>query len=807
MPNRHSFRSLFIFMVLLAGLALVGCSDDETTTADITETDPTGGDGDVFVEAGPTELNVPWTLTLPGGESISGENNYHLRGQVPGDYTISWPQLDGWNEPRPSTLQQTLDSGSNLIFSAIYLPQPGTTLVSVQPVGLDVNWRMLGPEGFDLTASGDTTLVNLVPGSYGVEWFEVEGFDAPDSLVVSLSALLPMYVVGQYSFPDSTLLINPVPEETDAGWTLEGPNGFGVAGNGRAKVDIKDSGNGLYTVTWNDVDQYTKPEPGTLSVHLEKGLLFTINGTYIPLEGSINLNAVLGETDLPWTLTGPTGTVQYGSGTTSMSGMRPGTYSVQGLALDGWVPADGSSQDLPSAGDITFTISAEAAITVRPLPMGLDAAWQLTGPDGYSLDGTGEMLVDGLDAGSYTITWTDITGWSVPAASSQTLAADHGLVFEGQFEQGANTLHVNPKPATETITWDITGPGGYSESGTGMTTLSITEDGDYTITWGAVAGYMQPAPSAATFSGDNNLVFSTRYVELLDLVSLSAGSFSMGSGQFEGCRSGFEFRHTVNISRDFIMKATEVTNGEYIAMAQWAYDNGYVTADRFGVNDNLDGSTVELLDLDDGDQEIFFEAGLFSTPVPDQPVKEVSWYGAASYCDWLSMYRGLEPAYSHITWVCGINHPASAAGFRLPTEAEWEYACRAGSGNAYANNIDILELQEDHCISPDLDTICWYDLGSGGWSQEVGQLVENTWGLFDMHGNVREWVNDWMRPNYYNEGPPAEDPPGPLFGTERIIRGGYFFSPAKDCRSAARSAANPSNAAYDTGFRVVLSGN
>ncbi len=805
MPNRHSFRSLFILFLLLAGLTLVGCSDDETETAGITSADDPGGTGDVYVETDPNKLVVPWALTLPGGESISGVNNYHLRNQGPGDYTISWPQLNGWNEPRPSTFQQAMPSGSNLVFSAIYLPQPGTAQVNITPVGLDATWRIFNEAGFDSSSNGDATLVNLVPGEYEVIWSDVEGFDTPDTVAVSMSPLNPLYIVGSYAFPDSTLLVNPVPEDLNSSWSITGPDEFTDSGTGQTKLDI--TSNGEYIVIWDDVAEYTTPEPGSIRISLEKDVLFTVSGIYMPLEGTVNINAVIGETDYPWALTGPTGTLQYGSGSTSLTGMRPGTYSIQGLPLDGWVPADGSSDELTSVGAITLTVSAEAAITVQPLPEDLDAAWQLTGPGSYSLDGTGEMLIDGLSAGSYTITWTDITGWSVPAASSQTLAADHGLVFAGQFEQGAQSLHVNPQPSSETITWDISGPGGYSESGTGMATFPLTENGNYVITWGAVAGYMQPAPRVANFSGDNNIVFNARYVELLDLVPVAAGTFQMGSSGFEGCRNGFESPHDVDITRDFIMKSTEVTNGEYIAMAQWAYDNGYATANRFGVNDNLDGSTVELLDLDDGDQEIFFIDGVFSTPVPDQPVKEVSWYGAVSYCDWLSMYLGMERSYSHITWVCGINNPSAAPGYRLPTEAEWEYACRAGSTTAYANNINIFPVGNDECVSSQLETICWYDLSGGGWSQEVAQLVENTWGLYDMHGNVREWVNDWMRANYYSEDPPGEDTPGPLFGTERVIRGGYFFSPLQDCRSAARHSALPSNASYDTGFRVVLSGN
>ena len=118
--------------------------------------------------------------------------------------------------------------------------------------------------------------------------------------------------------------------------------------------------------------------------------------------------------------------------------------------------------------------------------------------------------------------------------------------------------------------------------------------------------------------------------------------------------------------------------------------------------------------------------------------------------------------------------------YRLPTEAEWEYACRAGSDTALANG-DLLSL---YCEpDPNLEEMAWYCGNSGRRLHPVGQKRPNAWGLYDMHGNVAEWCQDW-----YGAYPatPETDPPGANSGPGRVVRGGSWFSSAKNCRSAAR---------------------
>ncbi len=124
--------------------------------------------------------------------------------------------------------------------------------------------------------------------------------------------------------------------------------------------------------------------------------------------------------------------------------------------------------------------------------------------------------------------------------------------------------------------------------------------------------------------------------------------------------------------------------------------------------------------------------------------------------------------------------------YRLPTEAEWEYACRAGQ-----------EGEPDK-----LEALAWYRDNSTGRTQPVGQKQPNAWGLYDMHGNVWEWVQDWYDPNYYKSSP-ATDPLGPGAASYRVYRGGSWYSSVHDCRTAMRGFDLPSNHYYSLGLRLV----
>ena len=175
------------------------------------------------------------------------------------------------------------------------------------------------------------------------------------------------------------------------------------------------------------------------------------------------------------------------------------------------------------------------------------------------------------------------------------------------------------------------------------------------------------------------------------------------------------------------------------------------------------------------------------------PVEQVRWSDAVRFCNKRSEAEGLQPCYDLKTWVCNFQ----ANGYRLPTEAEWEYACRAGAATAYFFGEDAARLGD----------YAWYDKNSGGHPRPAGQKQPNAWGLYDICGNLWEWCNDFYQVDYYPQSP-REDPKGPKEGQTKVVRGGAWRFNAGSCRCGYRYNENPGYAdvcfGYDIyGFRCV----
>ncbi len=213
---------------------------------------------------------------------------------------------------------------------------------------------------------------------------------------------------------------------------------------------------------------------------------------------------------------------------------------------------------------------------------------------------------------------------------------------------------------------------------------------------------------------------------------IPAGTFIMGSPENEQGRVGGETQHKVTISRPFYMGVTEITQAQWRSIM--LYNPSYLRGDEL-------------------------------------PVEQVSWDDAVAFCRRLSARTG-KP-------------------IRLPTEAEWEYACRAGTKTAFYTGEGTAALDEAG----------WYEDNAEYRTHPVGLKKPNAWGLYDMHGNVFEWCSDW-----YGEYPPGEarDPTGPPTGLSRILRGGSWYRYPEYCRAAYRYRRSQTTRRYNLGCRMCM---
>jgi formylglycine-generating enzyme required for sulfatase activity/serine/threonine protein kinase len=259
-----------------------------------------------------------------------------------------------------------------------------------------------------------------------------------------------------------------------------------------------------------------------------------------------------------------------------------------------------------------------------------------------------------------------------------------------------------------------------------------------------------PIPEKTAVKPDDTLITNTIGIKLR---RIPAGTFFLGSRDGDAQAYGDEKPgHDVRLGA-FYLGETEVTQGQYRAVT--------------------------------GESPSHFKGS------DDLPVEQVSWLDAVRFCNALSQREGLSPYY-RIEGDAVSVPDWKGSGYRLPTEAEWEYACRAGPGGVGA-----------FCFGDDagqLGRYAWYDSNSDGNTHPVGQKLANAFGLFDMHGNVWEWCWDGYADYDAN---PAVDPVGPLWAAFRVIRGGGWSRDPRFCRSADRSRYAPVIRSIILGFRVA----
>ncbi len=245
-------------------------------------------------------------------------------------------------------------------------------------------------------------------------------------------------------------------------------------------------------------------------------------------------------------------------------------------------------------------------------------------------------------------------------------------------------------------------------------------------------------------------------------------------------------QHRVSITKPYWLGSTEVTVGQF---KKFVEATKYITeAEKFGFgNSHL---TVADATVKPEQMKMTWRAPGY-TITDDSPVTQVSWNDAVQFCNWLSDQEKLKPCYRQDAksgWII----LASGTGYRLPTEAEWEYACRAGTTTQFS-------FGDDPAM---LDIYGWFNKNAGGSARAVGLKVANPFGLFDIHGNVYEWCQDFYAADYYSKSSP-NDPTGPSSGSSRVNRGGSWHYRPVNCRSAFRNSSAPVFRDGSFGFRCV----
>lgn len=291
------------------------------------------------------------------------------------------------------------------------------------------------------------------------------------------------------------------------------------------------------------------------------------------------------------------------------------------------------------------------------------------------------------------------------------------------------------------------------------------------------------------------------FLDPADMILVQGGAFQMGNA-YEGGEENERPVHEVALSSFYIGKH-EVTVGEF---REFVDDTGYeTTAERDGGALVYVGRKAEKR----GDAN-------WINPYYEQsdmhPVVCMSWYDAVEYCNWRSLSEGLRPCYSGEgdSMICDFD----ASGYRLPTEAEWEYAARSrgkrkkfawGDGEPYVNGLPAGNTRDMAACGEWKLTDYWEGYDDGyAYTSPAGSFAPNELGVCDISGNVYEWCWDWYGDEYYAESP-AENPTGPLSGEMRACRDAGFVCPIEEESVASRGLGEPSLTFSWGGFRLARS--
>jgi formylglycine-generating enzyme required for sulfatase activity len=424
-------------------------------------------------------------------------------------------------------------------------------------------------------------------------------------------------------------------------------------------------------------------------------------------------------------------------------------------------PADGAIITALPSIEVTFSETV-TGLTAGQLTVNGSPATTVTGTNPYTFGGFANPGLGTVNVTLAAGSTTDLAGnayagdaWSYEKKISLTITSTlaEGSVSETQsqtltftFGEHASQHAIDFGPDKVSVT-NAT-KGAFFGSGA-VYTLDLTGEGGL-IEVEVPANFGHQFTESATFS---NFYQDTWTIELqesplvtMDLIRIPAGTFTMGSPVGELSRQSDETQRTVTLSQDFYLGKTEVTQAQWTAIAAFTGSQAQTFV----------GSTM--------------------------PVHNVTWNEIQ-------------------TWLTALDTAITEPGtFALPTEAQWEYACRAGTTTRFNFGDGFASNETSDTAGGRGDNMWFTGNNSPNGTKAVGQKPANAWGLHDMHGNVWEWCADWYA-NY--PAGPVTDPTGPGSGSARVVRGGGYLYTAPLCRSAQRFVDDPSSRLPRIGFRVL----
>jgi len=372
-------------------------------------------------------------------------------------------------------------------------------------------------------------------------------------------------------------------------------------------------------------------------------------------------------------------------------------------------------------GEWLYHLSDVGTVVIDAEPNGITAPWTVAGPCSYSTSGNGDITLNDLDPGDYTITWGAVPGWTTPSNSTQTLTANGTVTFSGIYIPQTGTIIIDPSPDSIGAPWSLSGPNSYSASGNGDQTLTSFDPGDYTITWGSVPGWTTPSNSTQTLTANGTVTFSGIYIPQTGTIVIDPSPDSIDTPwSLSGPNS-----YSASGNGDQIL--TSLDPGDYTLT--WGTVSGWITPsnstqtlpagetvtfvgtyvaeggpDSTGTVTDIDGNVYQTVRI--GNQWWMAENLKVTHYRNGEPIPNVtdnsSWYALLSgaYCDYNNDVSNVATYGRLYNWYAvSDSRNIAPAGWHVPSDAEWQSLVDYLGGDAIAGG-KLKEAGTTHWLSP-----------------------------------------------------------------------------------------------------------